>query len=157
MVGGGSTPAPGEISLAHHGVLFLDELPEFNRRSLEVLRQPLEEGTVTISRALALDHLPGQLHAGGGDEPVPVRLPRRRQARVQVLLRCRSSATWAGSADPLLDRIDLHIEVPAVPFQELSASADGTSSAGMREQVNAGPRACSGSASGADSHRLNAA
>jgi magnesium chelatase family protein len=135
MVGGGSTPAPGEISLAHHGVLFLDELPEFNRRSLEVLRQPLEEGHVTISRALASTTFPASFILVAAMNPCPCGYlgDSRRPCKCNSLQIERYIGRISG---PLLDRIDLHIEVPAVPFQELAAHADGTSSAVMREQVH---------------------
>jgi magnesium chelatase family protein len=135
MVGGGSTPAPGEISLAHHGVLFLDELPEFNRRSLEVLRQPLEEGHVTISRALHSTTFPASFILVAAMNPCPCGYlgDARHACKCTPLIIERYMGRISG---PLLDRIDMHIEVPAVPFQELSAHADGTSSAVMREQVH---------------------
>lgn len=135
MVGGGSVPAPGEISLAHHGVLFLDELPEFNRRSLEVLRQPLEEGRVTISRALASTTFPASFILVAAMNPCPCGYlgDQRRPCSCNPTQIERYMSRVSG---PLLDRIDMHIEVPAVPFQELSAKADGTSSEAMREQVN---------------------
>jgi magnesium chelatase family protein len=135
MVGGGSTPAPGEISLAHHGVLFLDELPEFNRRSLEVLRQPLEEGHVTISRALNSTTFPARFVLVAAMNPCPCGYlgDAKRPCKCGPMQIERYMGRLSG---PLLDRIDLHIEVPAVPFQELSATADGTSSAVMREQVS---------------------
>jgi magnesium chelatase family protein len=135
MVGGGSTPAPGEISLAHHGVLFLDELPEFNRRSLEVLRQPLEEGKVTISRALHSSTFPSSFILVAAMNPCPCGFlgDAKRPCKCNPLAIERYLGRISG---PLLDRIDMHIEVPAVPFQELAAVTEGTSSAGMREQVN---------------------
>lgn len=134
LVGGGSTPAPGEISLAHNGVLFLDELPEFNRRTLEVLRQPLEDGVVTISRALCSTTFPADCMLVAALNPCPCgyRHDPRRDCRCNSLQIERYMAKISG---PLIDRIDIHIEVPAVPFQELIGSQQGTSSAAMREQV----------------------
>jgi magnesium chelatase family protein len=153
MVGGGSVPAPGEISLAHHGVLFLDELPEFHRRSLEVLRQPLEEGAVTISRALTSTTFPASFILVAAMNPCPCGYlgDSRRPCKCNGPQIERYIAKISG---PLLDRIDLHIEVPAVPFQELAANADGTSSAGMRDQVNQA-RQAQHQRFGAGSHRLN--
>ena len=134
LVGGGSTPAPGEISLAHNGVLFLDELPEFNRRTLEVLRQPLEDGVVTISRALCSTTFPADCMLVAALNPCPCgyRHDPRRDCHCSTPQIERYMAKISG---PLIDRIDIHIEVPAVPFQELVASHQGTSSAAMREQV----------------------
>jgi magnesium chelatase family protein len=134
LVGGGSTPSPGEISLAHNGVLFLDELPEFNRRTLEVLRQPLEDGTVTISRALSSTTFPASFILVAALNPCPCgyRNDPRRQCQCSVPQIERYMSKISG---PLLDRIDIHIEVPAVPFKELSAGSPGTSSGEMRESV----------------------
>jgi magnesium chelatase family protein len=134
MVGGGRIPAPGEISLAHHGVLFLDELPEFNRRSLEVLRQPLEAGQITISRALASSTFPASFILVASMNPCPCGY----LGDARHTCKCSPMAIekYMGRiSGPMLDRIDLHIEVPAVPFSELSANADGTASAQMREHV----------------------
>jgi magnesium chelatase family protein len=134
MVGGGSTPAPGEISLAHHGVLFLDELPEFNRKSLEVMRQPLEEGKVTISRALHSTTFPASFVLVAAMNPCPCGYlgDAKHACKCNPMQIERYMGRISG---PLLDRIDMHIEVPAVPYQELAASQDGTSSGRMREQV----------------------
>jgi len=136
LVGGGSTPSPGEISLAHNGVLFLDELPEFNRRTLEVLRQPLEDGTVTISRALNSTTFPANFMLVVALNPCPCgyRSDPRRQCHCSVPQIERYMSKISG---PLLDRIDIHIEVPAVPFRELSSETPGTSSAEMRREVAA--------------------
>jgi len=133
-VGGGSTPSPGEISLAHNGVLFLDELPEFNRQTLEVLRQPLEDGEVTISRALASTNFPARFMLIASLNPCPCgyRNDPRRECHCSVVQVERYMSKISG---PLLDRIDLHIEVPAVAYSELRSDAAGTSSAAMREQV----------------------
>jgi magnesium chelatase family protein len=136
LVGGGSTPAPGEISMAHNGVLFLDELPEFNRRTLEVLRQPLEEGTVTISRALSSTTFPADMMMIAALNPCPCgyRNDPRRDCHCTIPQIERYMGKISG---PLLDRIDIHIEVPAVPFKELSDERHGTSSADMKAQVAA--------------------
>jgi magnesium chelatase family protein len=136
LVGGGSTPTPGEISLAHNGVLFLDELPEFNRTTLEVLRQPLEDGHVTISRALNSTTFPANFVLIASLNPCPCgyRNDPRRECHCTIPQIERYMAKISG---PLLDRIDIHIEVPAVPFKELSASQGGTSSTAMRDHVMA--------------------
>ncbi len=134
LVGGGSPPSPGEISLAHHGVLFLDELPEFNRRTLEVMRQPLEDRIVTISRALRSTTFPANFMLVAALNPCPCgfRTDPRRSCNCTPVQVERYMARISG---PLLDRIDIHIEVPAVPFQELSAGTPGTSSEQMRADV----------------------
>jgi magnesium chelatase family protein len=134
LVGGGSTPAPGEISMSHNGVLFLDELPEFNRRTLEVLRQPLEDGMVTISRALNSTTFPANFMLIAALNPCPCgyRGDSRRSCNCTSPQIERYMSKISG---PLLDRIDLHIEVPAVPFRELSGGTPGTSSADMRAVV----------------------
>jgi len=134
LVGGGRTPSPGEISLAHHGVLFLDELPEFNRRTLEVLRQPLEDNCVTISRALGSVTFPANLMlvAAMNACPCGFRSDPWKDCHCNPIQIERYLSKISG---PLLDRIDIHIEVPAVPFRELSDAQAGTSSEQMREQV----------------------
>ncbi len=134
LVGGGSNPAPGEISLAHNGILFLDELPEFNRRTLEVLRQPLEDHCVTISRAMGSVTFPAKLMLVSAMNPCPCgfRGDPRRQCNCSPMQIERYLGRISG---PLLDRIDIHIEVPNVPFRELSESATGTTSEQMLEQV----------------------
>jgi len=134
LVGGGSTPSPGEISLSHNGVLFLDELPEFNRRTLEVLRQPLEDGTVTISRALSSTQFPADFMLIAALNPCPCgyRSDPRRDCHCSVPQIERYMSKISG---PLLDRIDIHIEVPAVEFRELSSQQNGTSSGEIRQQV----------------------
>jgi magnesium chelatase family protein len=136
MVGGGSVPQPGEISLAHHGVLFLDELPEFNRNSLEALRQPLEEGRVTISRAAHSTTFPSDFILCAAMNPCPCGFlgdPKRACKCAPIAI----EKYMGRISGPLLDRIDLHIEVPPVPFEDLSKPGDGTGSAAMREQVYA--------------------
>jgi magnesium chelatase family protein len=136
LVGGGSVPTPGEISLSHNGVLFLDELPEFNRSTLEVLRQPLEEGTVTISRALNATTFPASFMLIAALNPCPCgyRGDPRRDCHCTPPQVERYMGKISG---PLLDRIDIQIEVPAVPFKELSGGSQGTSSADMRQSVSA--------------------
>lgn len=134
LVGGGSTPSPGEISLAHHGVLFLDELPEFNRRTLEVLRQPLEEGCVTIARAVASVTFPANLMLVAALNPCPCGFrgdPKRRCSCSPIQV----EKYMARISGPLLDRIDIHLEVPPVPFREMADVRTGTNSGDMRTKV----------------------
>jgi magnesium chelatase family protein len=134
LVGGGSTPQPGEISLAHKGVLFLDELPEFNRKTLEVLRQPLEEGAVTISRALRSTTFPADFVLVAAMNPCPCgyRSDPRRACSCTPPQVERYLSKISG---PLLDRIDLHVEVPAVPFTQLSEAPPGPTSADILSEV----------------------
>ncbi|PQO41846.1 magnesium chelatase [Blastopirellula marina] len=134
LVGGGSNPAPGEISLSHNGILFLDELPEFNRRTLELMRQPLEDRQVTISRALRSVTFPADFMLVAAMNPCPCgfRNDPRRDCRCTV----PQVEKYVGKiSGPLLDRIDIQIEVPAVPYQELASQTDGTSSSELKEMV----------------------
>ena len=134
LVGGGSPPHPGEISLAHKGVLFLDELPEFNRKTLEVLRQPLEEGEVTISRALRSTTFPADFILVAAMNPCPCGYrgdPRRACSCTPPQVEKYLSKI----SGPLLDRIDLHVEVPAVPFTQLAEAPPGPTSAELLAEV----------------------
>jgi magnesium chelatase family protein len=135
LVGGGSPPAPGEVSLSNNGVLFLDELPEFNRKTLEVMRQPLEDRVVTISRAMRSTTFPADFMLVAALNPCPCgyRNDSRRSCTCSPPQVERYMSRISG---PLLDRIDIHIEVPAVPFNQLSSGPPGTSSAEIRQHVN---------------------
>ena len=140
LVGGGSTPTPGEISMAHNGILFLDELPEFNRRTLEVLRQPLEDRVVTISRALNSSTFPASFMLVAALNPCPCgyRTDPRRDCHCTPPQIEKYMGKISG---PLLDRIDIHVEVPAAEYKELSSSRPGTSSEEIRENVMTARRA----------------
>lgn len=134
LVGGGSQPRPGEITLAHHGVLFLDELPEFDRRVLEVLREPLESGHVVISRASNQVRFPARFQLIAAMNPCPCGYLGDGTARCRCapdqITRYRSRISG-----PLLDRIDLHVEVPALPSEILHRGAPGETSAGVKARV----------------------
>ena len=134
--GGGSYPRPGEVSLAHGGVLFLDELPEFRRSVLEVLRQPLEDGFVNISRALTSLCYPARFMLAAAMNPCPCGYysDPTRSCTCGAFMVERYLSKISG---PLLDRIDLHIEVPAVPHRELSSDRAGEPSCEIRDRVNA--------------------
>ncbi|MDO8705520.1 MAG: YifB family Mg chelatase-like AAA ATPase [Sulfuricaulis sp.] len=138
LVGGGSHPQPGEISLAHHGVLFLDELPEFDRRVLEVLREPLESGTITISRAARQAEFPARFQLVAAMNPCPCGYYGDPSGRC----RCtpdKVSQYRARISGPLLDRIDMHIEVPPVPRELLlnPKTHDAETSAAVQTRVEA--------------------
>lgn len=134
LVGGGSSPRPGEVSLAHHGVLFLDELPEFKRQVLEVLRQPLEEGEVSIGRAGLTLTYPARVMLAAAMNPCPCgwlgEAGRSCSCPPQLVQRYLSRLSG-----PLMDRIDLHIEVPAVPPTALASGAVAEASDVIRERV----------------------
>ena len=134
LVGGGSQPRPGEISLAHHGVLFLDELPEFERQVLEVLREPLESGRIVISRAARQAEFPARFQLVAAMNPCPCGYLGDGSDR------CRCSGERiqryrARVSGPLLDRIDLHVEVPRPAARELSRAPPGECSSSVRERV----------------------
>lgn len=134
LVGGGSIPRPGEISLAHHGVLFLDELPEFDRKVLEVLREPLESGHISISRAARQADFPAQFQLIAAMNPCPCGYLGHPSGKC----RCTPDAVarYKGKVSgPLLDRIDIQIEVPSLPEKELLAAATGESSEIIRSRV----------------------
>jgi magnesium chelatase family protein len=134
LVGGGSWPRPGEVSLAHNGVLFLDELPEFRTNVLEVLRQPLEDGAVTLSRAATTLSFPARLTLAAAMNPCPCGHHGDAQ-RGCVCTPAAISRYLARVSGPLLDRIDLHIEVPAVRYSDLADHRAGEPSAVIRERV----------------------
>lgn len=134
LIGGGQMPRPGEVSLAHHGILFLDELPEFKRNVLEVLRQPLENGIVTVSRAVASITYPAQFVLVAAMNPCPCGYfgDSRHQCTCTPNMINRYRSRVSG---PLMDRIDIHIEVPAVPYKELSKDLCGERSLDIRQRV----------------------
>jgi magnesium chelatase family protein len=135
LVGGGSDPRPGEISMAMHGVLFLDELPEFDRRVLEALREPLESGKVSVSRAARQAEFPADFQLVGAMNPCPCgylgHYTNRCRCTPDGIARYRSRISG-----PLLDRIDIQLEVPAVPPEELTRTGGGECSAVIRRRVS---------------------
>jgi magnesium chelatase family protein len=135
LIGGGPVPRPGEVSLAHHGVLFLDELPEFRKNVLEVLRQPLEDGRITISRVMGTVTFPASVMLVAAMNPCPCGFftDPQHECRCSPIAIERYRARISG---PLLDRIDIHVEVPAVKYHDLADRQAGESSAAIRERVD---------------------
>jgi len=136
LVGGGRIPRPGEISLAHRGVLFLDELPEFDQRSLEVLRQPLEDKIVTISRAAGTLTFPANFQLVAAMNPCPCGYygDPIKECNCAPSMVTRYQKRISG---PLLDRIDIHVEVPRVPYEKLTSERVGESSSAVSARVQA--------------------
>jgi magnesium chelatase family protein len=134
LIGGGKYPMPGEVSLSHNGVLFLDELPEFNRNVLEVLRQPLEDGQVTISRVAATLTYPSRFMLVAASNPCPCGY--HGDSHRECLCSPTQIQRYIGKiSGPLLDRIDIHVEVPAVKYDDLHAPPAGEPSAEIRRRV----------------------
>ena len=134
LVGGGTIPRPGEISLAHHGVLFLDELPEFARNVLEVMRQPLEDGRVTISRSKMSVEFPANFMLVCAMNPCPC----GNYGNANQECSCtpiQIQKYMSKISGPLLDRIDIHVEVPAVRYNELTSKKTGETSESIRQRV----------------------
>lgn len=135
LIGGGSNPRPGEVSLAHHGVLFLDEMLEFSRTTLEALRQPLEDAHVVIARAAMSVNFPARFTLVGATNPCPCGHAGNSQR--QCICSARDVARYgARMSGPLADRIDMHVPVGAVALQELGSASAGESSADMRARVS---------------------
>jgi magnesium chelatase family protein len=134
LIGGGQSPKPGEVSLSHNGVLFLDELPEFKKNVLEVLRQPIEDGSVTISRASSTVTYPANFMLVAAMNPCPCGFlgDPKRECTCTYLQIQRYRSKISG---PLMDRIDIHMEVPSVQFRDLSSSEGGQSSSEISERV----------------------
>lgn len=130
LIGGGMIPRPGEVSLAHHGVLFLDELPEFPRTVLDTLRQPLEDGVVTIARAHSTIRFPARFMLVAAMNPTP-----KGTFATDATSRREMDKYLSRVSGPLIDRIDIHIEVPQVPFNQLVGAPTGLSTAQMRQWV----------------------
>ncbi len=135
LVGGGTVPRPGEVSLAHHGVLFLDEMPEFPRTVLETLRQPLEDGDVTIARAHGSVRFPARFMLVGAMNPTP-----KGYKPTDELSQKQADAYLSKISGPLIDRVDIHVEVPPVPYKQLAGERTGSDSATLRRQVVAARR-----------------
>ncbi|HVS33034.1 MAG TPA: YifB family Mg chelatase-like AAA ATPase [Thermoanaerobaculia bacterium] len=136
LAGGGSPPRPGEVSLAHHGVLFLDELPEFRRETLEVMRQPMEDGIVTIARAARSVTYPSRFTLAAALNPCPCGF--FNDSRRECLCSPQQIARYlAKVSGPLLDRIDLQVEVPALTSDQITGTGSGESSAPIRDRVEA--------------------
>lgn len=135
LIGGGSVPKPGEVSLAHNGVLFLDELPEFKRDSMEALRQPLEDGVITVSRVLASVTYPSSITLVAAMNPCPCGYyghPTKQCTCSPNMVRKYLNRI----SGPMLDRLDLHVEVPPVDYKSLANTAKGETSAQIRQRVN---------------------
>ena len=136
LVGGGNHPKPGEITLAHRGVLFLDELPEFHRDVLEALRQPLEDGTITVSRASGALEFPAQFMLVAAMNPCPCGHATN-PAKQCICSPAQINKYKRRISGPLLDRIDLHIDVPAIKYDKLATEKVGEDSQAVRERVQA--------------------
>ncbi len=159
LIGGGAIPRPGEVSLAHHGILFLDETPEFPRQVLETLRQPLEDGHVTIARAHSSVQFPARFMLVAALNPTP-----KGDKPTDAASQRQMDRYLSRLSGPLIDRIDIHVEVPPVPYEQLRGGRNGASSDVMRTQVvkarqiqiqrNGGPLKPNASLSGRDLDRL---